>query len=186
MASSTATRVWTIEALEELKRDDVTFELLRGELIEMPGAKFQHWFIVGRLLRLIGDFVALHRLGAVGNNGAFALQRDPDTLLIPDVAFVRADRIPPEDADWDVYLGAPDCAFEVVSPSDPAVAVHDKTIPYLDAGVRAVVNVWPRSQSVSVHRSGNDVRELGLSDVLDLDDVIPGFRLTVVDIFRRD
>jgi Uma2 family endonuclease len=186
MASSTATKLWTIDQWEELERDGVTVELLRGELIEMPGPKFQHWYIVGRLLHFVWEFVNLHRLGAVGSNGAFVLQRDPDTALIPDVAFVRADRMPPDDSDWDVYLGAPDCAFEVVSPSDPAVAVHDKTIAYLDAGVRAVVNVWPRSQSVSVHRSGSDSRELGIDDTLDLDDVIPGFRLAVADIFRRD
>jgi Uma2 family endonuclease len=186
MASVAATRVWTIEALEELEREGVKFELLRGELIEMPGAKFQHWYIVGRLLHFVFNFVNLHRLGAVGNNGAFALRRDPDTLLIPDVAFIRADRLPPNDADWNIYLGAPDCAFEVISPSDTAVDVHDKTIAYLDAGVRAVVNVWPSSQSISVHRAGNESRELGIDDILDLGDVIPGFQLAVAEIFRRD
>jgi len=76
--------------------------------------------------------------------------------------------------------------FEVVSSSDPAIDVHDKTIAYLDAGVRAVVNLWPRSQSITVHRLGADSRELGITDVLDLGDVIPGFQLAVAEIFRRE
>ena len=180
-----ATKLWTIEDLEAMEDDGARYELLRGELIEMPGAKFQHWYLVGRLLRIVGGFVEAHGLGAVGNNGAFQLGRNPDSLLIPDVAFVRSERIPPEETDWDIYIGAPDCVFEVVSPSDSAPDVHDKIIAYLEAGVRVVVVVWPRSQSVSVHRPGGDVRELKLGEVLELPDVLPGFRLPISEIFRR-
>jgi Uma2 family endonuclease len=180
-----ATKLWTIEDLEALEDDGVRYELLRGELIEVPGPKFQHWFLVGRLLRIVGAFVELHGLGMVGNNGAFRIRNDPDSLLIPDVAFVRTDRIPPSDEDWDIYIGAPDCAFEVVSPSDSADDVHDKILELLDGGVRVVVAVWPRSQSVSVHRPGGLIRELRLGDVLELDDVLPGFRLPIADLFRR-
>ncbi|MEA2586182.1 MAG: hypothetical protein QOF33_4267 [Thermomicrobiales bacterium] len=180
-----ATKLWTIADLEAMEGDGARYELLRGKLVEMPGAKFQHWYLVGRLLRLLGDFVELHGLGAVDNNGAFALRRDPDSLLIPDVAFVRSDRIPPDDTDWDIYIGAPDCVFEVVSPSDSAPDVHDKTIEYLEASVKVVVVVWPRSQSVSVHRPAGDIREFKMGDVLQLDDVLPGFRLPISEIFRR-
>jgi Uma2 family endonuclease len=180
-----ATKLWTIEDLEAMEDDGARYELLRGELVEMPGAKFQHGFLVGQLLILVGNFVRRHGLGIVSNNCAFRLRRDPDTLLIPDVAFTSSARIPPDDADWDVYLGPPDAAFEVVSPSDSAPDVHDKTIAYLDAGVLAVVVVWPRSQSVSVHRPGGDTREFRMGDTLELEDVLPGFRLPVAEIFRR-
>jgi Uma2 family endonuclease len=180
-----ATKLWTIEDLEAMEDDGVQYELLRGELIEMPGPKFQHWFLVGRLVQFLGTFVSRNGLGAVGTNGAFALRRDPDSLLIPDVAFVRAERTPPEDTDWDVYTGAPDLVMEVVSPSDSAPDVHDKTLEYLEAGVRIVVVVWPRRRSVSVHRQGGEAREFSEGDTLELDDVVPGFRLAVADIFKR-
>jgi Uma2 family endonuclease len=180
-----ATKLWTIEDLEAMEDDGVQYELLRGELIEMPGAKFQHGFIVGRLLRLLGIFVDQFRLGAIGNNCAFDLRQSPDSLLIPDVFFVSAARLPSADTDWDIYLGPPDAVFEVVSPSDSAPDVHDKTIEYLDAGVRVVVNVWPRSRSVSVHRPEGDTREFKTGDVLELEDVLPGFRLPIAEIFQR-
>jgi Uma2 family endonuclease len=181
-----ATKLWTVEDLEAMEDGGARHELLRGELIEVPGAKFEHGFLVGRLLTWLSVFVDRHGLGVVINNCAFAIRRDPDSLLIPDVAFIRAARMPPADEDWEIYLGPPDAALEVVSPSDSASDVHDRTHEYLGAGVRVVVAVWPRSRSVSVHRSGGDVREFGLADVLELEDVLPGFRLPIAEIFSRD
>ena len=182
---SVATKLWTIEDLEAMEDNGVQYELLRGELIEVSGPKLQHLYLVGQFFYFLSDFVRRHGLGVVGNNGAFVIRRAPDSLLIPDVAFVGTDRLPPDDADWDIYLGPPDCAVEVVSPSDSAADVHDKILEFLDSGVRAVVAVWPRSRSVSVHRPGGDVREFKMGDVLELDDVLPGFRLPIADLFRR-
>jgi Uma2 family endonuclease len=180
-----STKHWTIEDFEAMEDDGDRYELLHGELIEVPGAKLEHLFLVGRLLRIFANFVELHGLGMVGNNGAFLIRRTPDSLLIPDVAYISAMRMPPEDEDWDIYPGPPDAALEVVSPSDSASEVHDKVLAYLDGGVLVVVVVWPRSRSVSVHRSGSDTREFKVGDVLELDDVLPGFRLPIADIFRR-
>jgi Uma2 family endonuclease len=181
-----ATKLWTIEDLEAKENDGARYELLRGELIEVPGPKFEHWFLVGLLLRIFSNFVAERGLGLVGNNGAFVIRRDPDILLIPDVAFINSARIPPLDADWEIYLGPPDAALEVVLPSDSALDVHDKILAYLDGGVRVVVAVWPRSRSVSVHRPGGETREFKVGDVLEIEDVLPGFRLPIADIFNRD
>jgi|GEM_PF-1509977 len=109
MVSQAVEQIWTIERLEGLDDNGARYELLRGKLIEVPGPEYQHWYIIGRLLRLLGNFVDVHKLGAVGTNGAFMLRRNPDTLLIPDVAYVQANRTPPNDADWDIYIGAPVC-----------------------------------------------------------------------------
>lgn len=129
-----ATKLWTIEDLEALAGGGVRYELLRGELIEMPGPKFEHGFLVGRLLTWLSVFVSRSALGVAVNNCAFVIGRDPDSLLIPDVAFVSTERLPPETEDWETYLGAPDAAFEVVSPSDSASDVHDKVLALLDRG----------------------------------------------------
>lgn len=180
-----ATRLWTIEDLEALEDDGTRYELLRGELIEVPGPKLEHGFLVGRLMRLLGNFVDEHDLGVIMNNCAFNLRREPDSQLIPDVAYVSWSRMPPGDANWEIYLGPPDAAVEVVSPSDSAPDVHDKILEFLDAGTRIVVAVWPRSQSVSLHRPGGETREFKVGDVLELDDVLPGFRLPIADLFRR-
>ena len=159
MAVAVATKLWTIEDFDAMEEDGARYELLRGELIEMPGGKFEHGFLVARLLTWLSAFVDRHELGAVINNCAFVISRDPDSLLIPDVAFVSTARMPPDDEDWAIYLGAPDAAFEVVSPSDTAPVVHEKILTFLDGGVRVVVAVWPRSRSVTVHRQGTGERE---------------------------
>ena len=44
-----------------------------------------------------------------------------------------------------------------------------------------VVN--PRTESVSVYRSRDDIRILKADEVLDGADVVPGWRLTVRDLF---
>jgi Uma2 family endonuclease len=180
-----ATKLWTIADLEAMEGDGTQYELLRGESIEVPGAKFEHGFLVGRLLIWFGNFVDQHGLGAIMNNCAFVIAHDPDSLLIPDFAFVRAERLPKDDEDWEIYLGPPDAVLEVVSPSDSAPEVHDKVLVYLENGVRAVIVVWPRSRSVSVHRPGGVGREFNVGDVLEVEDVFPGLRLPVADIFRR-
>src|SRR5262249_53619052 len=164
-----ATKLWTIEDLDAVEDDGGLYELLRGELIEVPGAKFEHGFLVGRLLTWLGTFVDRHGLGVVINNCAFAIAHDPDSLLIPDVAFVSAERLPGDEENWEVYLGPPDAALEVVSPSDTAPEVHDKVLVYLENGVRVVIVVWPRSRSVSVHRPGGAGRELKIGDVLEIE-----------------
>jgi Uma2 family endonuclease len=84
-----------------------------------------------------------HDLGVAGTEGGFVLAHDPDTLLAPDVTFVRKDRLPP-DKDWDSFPElVPDLTIEVVSPSDRAIDVYDKTRLYLEVGVKMALTVWP-------------------------------------------
>lgn len=68
----------------------------------------------------------------------FWLERDPDGVLSAEFAFVRADRSVDTDH---FYPGPPDRAVEVISWSNPAVAIAEKTARWLAAGVRAVVVV---------------------------------------------
>ena len=182
---SVATKLWTIEDLEAMEDNGARFELLRDELIEMPVPKLEHGVLVGRLMRAFSDFVEEFDLGFVVNNCAFGLRREPDSLLIPDVAYISTERMPPGNTNWELYLGPPDAAVEVVSPSDSAPDVHDKILELLESGVRVVIAVWPQSRTISVHRPGGATREFRIGDVLEIDDVLPGFRFSVADLFRR-
>ena len=116
-------------------------------------------------------------------NGGYVIARDPDTVLVPDAAFIRAERLAP---DWDrskfVPL-PPDLAVEVISPSDTYQAVADKITLYLDAGTRIVWIVNPRNHVVTVHVPDKPPRELRVGDVLDGGGVLPGFELPLADIF---
>ncbi len=164
--------------------DDSRLELLQGELIKMSPVNIRHLRIVGTLVRDVGVFVQEHDLGIVGPEGGFVLERDPDTLLAPDVAFIRKDRVPSDDDSDGFPELAPDLVIEVVSPGDRASEVYAKTRVYLDAGVRMVITVWPKNQTVTVERSVSSRTTLTLSDVFDGDDVLPGFSLPIKEIFE--
>lgn len=159
------------------------FELVRGELVEMPGAGAVHTVIARLVFRLLDGFVVANGIGEVFQDGlSYILQRDPDIVRTPDVSFVAGERVP---ADWPAgFLPlAPDLAVEVVSPYDRAEDVHAKTRDYLEGGTRLVWVLWPSTSTVSVRGADGMARELGPDDELDGGDVLPGFRVRVGDLF---
>jgi Uma2 family endonuclease len=160
------------------------FELVEGELIEMPAAGGTHGYIVKVLLRLLDPFVVANDLGEVFGDGlGYIISRDPDVVRVPDVSFVARERIPAGGIPEGFIPFAPDLAVEVVSPNDRADDVHDKVREYLGAGTRMVLVLWPKHRSVSVHEPGLVARELGPEDELDGGDVLPGFRVRVGELF---
>lgn len=56
---------------------------------------------------------------------------------------------------------------------------------YLDVGTRLVWVVWPRHRWVDVWHPGNKkpAATLGMEDLLDGEDVVPGFIYPVADLF---
>jgi Uma2 family endonuclease len=78
---------------------------------------------------------------------------------------------------------APDLLIEVVSPYDTAQEVLEKVILWMRFGVRLVWVVYPSTRSVMVYRSAEDVSVRQIDDVLDGDDVLPGFRCPVRALF---
>ncbi len=160
-------------------------ELVRGELIMMTPAGFKHGRIVSRINARLENFVGEKQLGVVtGAETGFHIGHDPDTVRAPDVAFIRADRVPP-DLPSGFFPGPPDLAVEVLSPDDRASQVLAKVRDWLAAGCRAVWVVDPEAQTVSVYRSEGKKVVWDVSDELTGNDVIPDFRLPVADIFAR-
>ena len=158
-------------------------ELIRGELVMMSPAGFQHGHLAAEIIALLTTFVNRHRLGVVtGSETGFQIARDPDTVRAPDAAFVRTDRLPPIEPRG-FFPGAPDLAVEVLSPSDRASEVNAKVRDWLEAGARRVWVVDPENQTVAVYRSPGEATILGLSETLPGEDVLPGFAVPVRQIF---
>lgn len=160
------------------------FELVNGELVEMPGASLIHNLIAALVYELIRDFVREHGLGLVFTDGASYVLRHPNLMRIPDVSFVSWDRLPEEGLSEGYARFAPDLAVEVVSPHDRAIEVREKVNEYLEAGTKAVWVSWPELRSVSAYKSGSVTRELGPEDALEGGDVLPGFRTKVSELFE--
>jgi Uma2 family endonuclease len=135
---------------------------------------------------LLQSFVRPRRMGVVMTADAgFILARDPDTLRGPDVSYVTRERYDALTDETRAFPGPPDLAVEILSPSDRESDVHAKIADYLAAGTRLVWVVDPRHERVTVYRDLLAPRQLEAKGELDGEDVIPGFRVRVREIFER-
>ncbi|HMM41035.1 MAG TPA: Uma2 family endonuclease, partial [Thermomicrobiales bacterium] len=119
----------------------------------------------------------------VGGNAGFILQRNPDTLLAPDAAFVRTDRLPPADERERFLAVVPDLVVEVVSPNDRARDIEEKVQIYLESGVIVALVVYPRLRQIRTYSCDGSSRLYRHDETLDLDSVVPGFSLSVAEVF---
>ena len=180
----TSTKLWTVEELERTALDG-RYELIDGALVEMPPSGDRASTTAVRLVIRLGNHVEARNLGRVyGADGGFVLFPDRQLVRVPDVAFVRSDRLPPEATRDGFPRLAPDLAVEVVSPGDGAAEVLDKVEMYLKAGVRLVWVVEPRARTVAIHTPDRSVRLLTAGDELDGGEVLPDFRVAVAEPFR--
>jgi Uma2 family endonuclease len=177
--------VMTAEELLTLPDDGFRYELVQGEVRRMSPAGHRHGRLALNITTPLDHYVRTHKLGAVyAAETGFQLTVDPDTVRAADVAFVRQERV---DAvgDTDGYWpGAPDLAVEVVSPYDLYTEIEEKVIDWLDSGTQMVVIINPRKQIVTVYRSRTNITLLTANDTLDGADVVPGWHVTVQDIFE--
>ena len=145
----------------------------------MSPAGAEHGEIAIRLGAIVFNHVHARRLGKVcAAETGFVISRDPDTVRAPDVAFVKADRLPAR-TPRGFFEGPPDLAVEVVSPDDRAKQVAAKVGDWLAAGAEQVWVVDPRALSVVVHSRHGPAAV----DEIDGGTLLPGLRLPVADIF---
>jgi Uma2 family endonuclease len=178
-----ATRRITVDEFEAMSFQG-PWELIDGELIEVPPASDQPSSTGATIIGLLAAHVRPQRLGRLyGADGGFVLFPDRATVLVPDVAFVRVERAPRGDARRHFPRLAPDLVVEVLSPSDRASEVVAKLELYQEAGVPLIWLVDPEKETVTVIAAGRPAAVLKSDDTLDGGDVLPGFSIPVAEIF---
>lgn len=182
--SSETSRKFSPEDLLALPNER-DFELVHGELVERASCN-RSVYIAGRLFHLIFSYVDLRGLGWTFSRGmGYELPREHfDTVRKPDVSFVSFQRLPATHAFPKGYMKvAPDLAVEVVSPNDLAEEVDKKINEYLTVGVRLVWEVHPTSRTVTANRADDSVVRFRETDILDGENVLPGFQCRIADLF---
>lgn len=164
--------------------NDFRYELIRGELKRMAPTGGTHGILCARLSTALSQVVEANDLGVVfGAETGFVVERDPDTVLGADVAFVSHERLKAVE-NIDKYLPfAPDLAIEVLSPGNTVQEIDEKIAQYFAAGARAVWIFNPKRRTVAAYRSPRDVRILGEQETLDGGDVLPGLSLELSKLF---
>jgi len=145
----------------------------------------QHGIIEGIIAALLIFFVKRYQLGKVltGEIGIYT-RRNLDTVRAADVAFISNERY--TQVQSDSYLDiAPELVVEVLSPHDNWQTVQEKIEEYFSIGVKLIWIVNPKQNQIQLFRSPAEMRLLKADDMLSGEDVLPGFEVTVAEIFEE-
>lgn len=182
MAVQTPVSVEEFEQIAALPENmNKRLEFIGGEIVEVVSNSDASEIAV-RIAARISLYVESQGLGRVtGADGGYKVSGED---YIPDVAFISKVRQPQRPhTTWNPL--APDLAVEVVSPTDRVQDIADKVANYLLAGT-LLWYVYPALQQVKVYMPGQPVKTLGLKDILDGGQVLPGFNLALKDIFPSE
>ena len=183
--TTTKQELLTADDLLRLYSQGVRGELIRGVLCKTMSVGQEHGEIVLNLGARLWIIVNAQKLGRlVASDSGVWLERDPDTVREPDIAFFSAEKVPPGVRVTGYSETVPDLVVEVHSPSDSMREVHDKARMWLSYGVRLVWVVHPDTRTIDVHHQEHMVSTLTETDALDGADVLPGFICAVSDLFN--
>jgi Uma2 family endonuclease len=167
-------------ALRDENADDI-LEFIDGEIVVVPSNPFASK-ISSLIIYFLLDFIRKNDVQGhvTGEAGGYRVGGD---RYAPDVAFVRADK-QAEVATEGYNPVPPDLAVEVEFPTSikSQRRLEKKLARYANDGTMVWV-VYPETREVEVHAPGQAVQILGIDGTLNGGDILPGFTLTLKDIF---
>jgi Uma2 family endonuclease len=183
--STSAEQTYTPEDLLTMPDGEKKYELVDGHLVERNTSVESSW-VEGALYYILTGFVRNLNLGWTWTSsmGYACFPSSTRKVRFPDVTFVRKERLPnglPSHSGY-IYI-PPDLAVEVVSPNDTANEVENKVVEFQSVGVSLVWVIFPESRTAYVHRGDGSVTRLREDGELTGEDLLPGFRCRLGDIF---
>lgn len=163
---------------------DSLYEIIDGQRVEKVMSLFANrWAAI--------VYFYLQRYALESKNGTPCLEtlfklpgvnreRRPDVSYITSQSWPIDRPIPRGDA-WQF---APDLAIEIVSPRNYSEDVIGKVNEYFQAGSKQVWVIWPRERKFYIYLSPDAIRCLKPTDHLEGGDLLPGFRLSMAELFE--
>ena len=181
-------RLITADEFLEMERvPGKRYELIRGLLKEKDvGTGDPHSEAVIRSGSVMLRYTDDHDYGeARSGEPGYRLGRNPDTVRCPDVAWFAPGRLPPGITGFPELT--PDLCIEVASPSNSRRdrLLSNKAQMWLDFGAQEVWVLNPEDITVTRYRPGQTPAVLGENDILDGEELLPGFSIPVWQLFRR-
>ncbi len=181
---ATVTKRWTYGDYLKLD-DDKRYEIIEGELLEMPAPSTTHQRLVGRLFRLMSEFVEEKDLGEVFVSPVDVILSETNVVQ-PDVVFVSKERS--EIVKEKGVFGAPDLVVEVISPSTLKRDTEDKKRIYAEHGVKELWLVFPGERAVEVFTlrgSSYEICSFGYEEGSVKSCNLKGFELNLGELFKE-
>ena len=167
----------------DLPSGPVKYELDDGRIVPMSPPGNQHGRIQAVFARELGVQGELAGHGIAYGEVGVILWRNPDRVVGIDNGFVKTASLPIPTSPEGYLERAPDLMVEIRSKNDKRAYVDRKVADYLRAGAKVVAVIDPRTKTVTIHRPSAQPQAVTIGDSLIFDDIIPGFRLALADLF---
>jgi Uma2 family endonuclease len=165
------------------ENDNRRFELVRGEVIEVPSPTKIHGVVSANVAGHLWNYCRQHGGYITTNDAGTLLERNPDTVRGPDVAyFTDAESFEELHSKYGEH--PPILAVEVLSPNDRASKVLRKIDDYLNNGVLLVWLIDPEERTVRVLKPGELSKTLTAEQEIDGNGVLPDFRCALSEFFK--
>ncbi len=187
MAEQVKTRITEDELI---RMGDAWVEVVDGELVEIDTNTMTllHAIVIDNLAEILRPVIRANKLGLVHGDGLKYIlavdERGVQTAYIPDLAFVRKARIPPDSDLNRLIHGAPDLAVEVQSPGQATSDLLDKAADYLKYGAEEVWIIYPVKRELHRYRRGEEPPEVYTeTQSVQAETLFPGLSIKIADLF---
>lgn len=172
------------DLLDIADQEDRLYELEDGVLVE-KAMGWQEAVLAAWIIAELAVYLKTHDLGQVmGADGPLKIL--PGKVKLPDVSFISWSRFPKERlARRPIPALVPDLVIEVLSDTNTKREMERKLKQYFQAGVRLVWYIDPKTRSVRAFTSPTAVTEIDEDGSLDGGQVLPGFQLSLRELFER-
>lgn len=156
-----------------------------GEIIIMAPTGSESALFNSSIATELGIWNKEHKLGyTFDSNAAFTLPNN--AVRSPDAAFIRKEKwlnISNEDRKKFAHV-CPDFVIELLSPSDNIIELEEKMKEWIDNGCLLGWLIDPNEKKTKVYRRGTTPVVKDFNQLLEGEDVLPGFKLDVQSIFH--
>lgn len=156
-------------------------EFTDGLVTQKMAPKFVHGTIQTLLVQLLNRVAYPARLGMAQTETRYVT---PEWAPVPDVSYYRRERIRRRGRELQADSHVPpDLVVEIVSPTQSVTALISKCLRHVSKGVAVVLLIDPAEKCIFAFRPNLPLRMLRGDDRIALDDLLPGFQLTVRELF---
>jgi Uma2 family endonuclease len=159
------------------------FEMIDGELVEMPDMGVESSHVAGEIFGFIREWNRTARHGvALTSEAPFAcFPGDPRKTRKPDVSFIVCDPLTFQ-APRGSYTSAPDLIIEVLSPSNTMTDIAERVDDFLAAGMKLAWVIDPVLRTALIHYPDDTIKKVRDGGMLSGESVLPGFTLPLADV----
>jgi Uma2 family endonuclease len=166
------------------KNSDLRLELMpNGELIVMAPTGGESGERNGDLFGQVWYWNKQTKLGRIFDSSTgYDFTADGGGKLSPDVSWIEKSRL--DGVPIIKFISVvPDFAIELRSATDSLIDTQKKMVKYQRLGVRLGLLINPQNKQVEIYRDGGEIEILEFPMSVDCGDVLPGFVLSMTEIW---